>query len=108
MSFLNFVLGSDWVFLTVCCATLDAFVAHDTLPKAGVILDCFSQCKRKPVKESVHQVAMNAAIRSYFSGLVGMERSYALGRRVRYIDDHFNLDLTYITARCVNRVCFID
>ena len=51
---------------------------------------------------------MNAAIRSYFSGLVGMERSYALGRRVRYSDDHFNLDLTYITDRCVNRVCFID
>lgn len=51
---------------------------------------------------------MSAAIRSYFSGLANNGRSHALGRRVRYIDDHFNLDLTYITDRCVNRACLSD
>ena len=82
--------------------------AHDTVPKAVVILDCAADSKRKPVKESAHQEAMSAAIRSYFSGLANNGRSHALGRRVRYIDDHFNLDLTYITDRCVNRACLSD
>lgn len=42
---------------------------------------------------------MNTALRSYFSGMKPGCGNNRLGHRVRYIDNEFNLDLTYITDR---------
>ena len=42
---------------------------------------------------------MSTAVRTYFSGICWICLDLRSGRRVRYIDDGFNLDLTYITDK---------